>query len=206
MNPEERDRLAEQFVNKALGRYGAAEPRTGLEGRVLARLSEAHPVANTGRQGWATQWFTQWLGWRWAAAATAVIMVAVGIHWLRPTTYVTAPNTSASSVFPVVKTPVPEPTIPVASAAKKPPKALPQRTQGTRRNAATIARNATHSSPRLAQFPAPAPLSEQERLLLSYLRQTPKEEVVAVVKQNEQFEQQLREAEQSRADNDTEEK
>jgi hypothetical protein len=44
MTPEERERLAEQWMDEALQRGAKAEPRPGLEARVLARLEEAAPA------------------------------------------------------------------------------------------------------------------------------------------------------------------
>ncbi len=181
MNREERDRLAEQFLDKALARYGDVEPRPGLEGRILARVQESHAVANTGRQGWASRWF----GWRGAVvAATAVVAIAIGIHWLRPAQN-PVPNTTASSASRVVEVPLPAAPKTAATPAKASPRA-PRRARNTQRKTAV-----ERDEPRLAKFPAAAPLSEQERLLISYLQRTPRDEIMTVVKENEQFQQEF---------------
>ena len=38
MEPENQERLVEQWLDIGLKRYGEAEPRPGLEGRILAGL------------------------------------------------------------------------------------------------------------------------------------------------------------------------
>src|SRR5260370_40280748 len=49
MNPEETKNSAEQWLDEALARYSAAEPRVGLETRMLANL-QAH--AAQGQRRW----------------------------------------------------------------------------------------------------------------------------------------------------------
>jgi len=43
------------------------------------------------------------------------------------------------------------------------------------------------ATPKQPQFPTPAPLSEQERLLLAYVRNTPAQEIQTVIAQREAF-------------------
>ncbi len=193
MNREERDRLAEQFLDKALARYGDVEPRPGLEARILAKLQDADSASAR-----------PWHGWRWAAVAAAVVVIAIGVHFLR-TTQKAGPSNSASSVAPVVKAPTPKATTDVAKATG----ISPQRTRGTQRARNPQAARSTRTraegdgnAPRLAQFPAPGPLSQQEHLLISYLQRTPREEIITVVNENETFNKELqrrvREAEEMR--------
>jgi len=59
------ERFVDELLDSALAQYAQAEPRPGLEGRLLARLrSEPDPAA---------------FGWRWLpmAAAAAVVFAAV---------------------------------------------------------------------------------------------------------------------------------
>lgn len=71
MENNERDRRLDQWLDEALSEYGAAEPRFGLEQRVLNRLrcEEQHS--------------RKWNFWRWMpafAAIAAVVVVAVAVR------------------------------------------------------------------------------------------------------------------------------
>lgn len=75
MENNERDRKLDQWLDEALSQYSAAEPRLGLEQRVLASV-RAEERAQTGRRSW----------WRWmpafaAIAAVLIVMVAVRPYW-----------------------------------------------------------------------------------------------------------------------------
>src|SRR5713101_2010446 len=75
MNPEETKNSAEQWLDEALARYSAAEPRVGLETRMLANL-QAH----------ATQGQRRWI---FALAGVAVAMLAIVVItnvWTKRTT------------------------------------------------------------------------------------------------------------------------
>jgi hypothetical protein len=43
------------------------------------------------------------------------------------------------------------------------------------------------AAPKLAQFPSPAPLNEQERLMLAYVRNTPQREIENVIAEKQAF-------------------
>jgi hypothetical protein len=75
MENNERDRKLDQWLDEALSQYSAAEPRLGLEQRVLANV-RAEEQARAGRRTW----------WRWmpafaTIAAVLVVMVAVKPYW-----------------------------------------------------------------------------------------------------------------------------
>jgi hypothetical protein len=75
MENNERDRKLDQWLDEALSQYSAAEPRLGLEQRILAGV-HAEERAQTGRKNW----------WRWmpafaAIAAVLIVMVAVRPYW-----------------------------------------------------------------------------------------------------------------------------
>src|SRR5512147_231607 len=72
MENNERDRKLDQWLDEALSQYSAAEPRLGLEQRVLNRL-RAEEQARAKR----------WNLWRWMPALTAVaaaVVVAVAVR------------------------------------------------------------------------------------------------------------------------------
>jgi hypothetical protein len=153
----------DDMLDSLLANYSSVEPRPGLETRILANLRDAEE--NKASQGW---WNFKWL---WAGAVAAVIIIATvlisGRHQIAPPTNIAVKNTQ----------PAPQPEIqPHAPAVRnetvriRPRKSLaPTRPQNT----------ALALNERPAVFPTPTPLSEQEKLLLSYLAGTPREEVIA---------------------------
>jgi len=75
MNPEETKNSAEQWLDEALARYSAAEPRVELETRILANL-QAHAAQGQRR-------------WIFALAGVAVAMLAIVVItnvWTKRTT------------------------------------------------------------------------------------------------------------------------
>ena len=116
-------------------------------------------------QGW---WDFKWI---WAGMVTAAIIVAMlligGRHRVEPPTHVivkTNPAVPKPEIHPQT------PTVRNETVRIRPRKSVAP----TRPQNAALALNE-----RPAVFPTPTPLSEQEKLLLSYLAGTPREEVIA---------------------------
>ena len=141
----------DDMLDSLLANYSSAEPRPGLETRILANLREAEKKAS---QGW---WNFKWL---WAGAvAAAIIMAAVlinGRHRVEPPTHVIV-KTSPAAPQPEIQPHAP--AVRNETARIRPRKSLAP----TRPQNAALALNE-----RPAVFPTPTPLSEQEKLLLSY--------------------------------------
>ena len=162
MADQEKDRRMDDVLDSLLANYSSAEPRPGMETRILANLREAEKKAP---QGW---WNFKWI---WAGVvAAAIVMAAVlinGRHRVAPPT----------KVIVKVSTPAPQPEIQPHAPA------TPNETAKTHRRKPPAARQPQNAalalSERPAVFPTPTPLSEQEKLLLSYLAGTPREEVIA---------------------------
>ena len=165
MADQEKDKQMQidDMLDSLLANYSSAEPRPGLETRILANLRDEAEKQTA--QGW---WNFKWL---WAGMVAAAIIVAAvlisGRHRVAPPTNV------------VVKTsqPAPQPEIqPHAPIARKETARVHRRKPSApkRQQNATLA-----LSQRPAVFPTPTPLSEQEKLLLSYVAGTPREEVIA---------------------------
>ena len=165
MSDQEKDKQMQidDMLDSLLANYSSAEPRPGLETRILANLREQ--AEKDSSRGWSN------FKWLWAGAVAAIIIVAAlligGRHRVAPPTHVIVKTSPA----------IPQPEIqPHAPAVRnetvriRPRKSL----ASTRPQSAALALNE-----RPAVFPTPTPLSEQEKLLLSYLAGTPREEVVA---------------------------
>jgi hypothetical protein len=166
MADQEKDKQMQidDMLDSLLANYSSAEPRVGLETRILANLREAEEKKAS--QGW---WNFKWL---WAGMVTAAFIVAAvlnsGRNRVEPTTHV------------IVKTnqPAPQPEIqPHAPIARQETARVHRRKSST---VPTAQRNAALAlNERPAVFPTPTPLSEQEKLVLSYFAGTPREQVIA---------------------------
>ena len=165
MGDQEKDKQMQidDMLDSLLANYSAAEPRPGLETRILANLRE-RPEKQTA-QGW---WNFKWL---WAGMVAAAIIVAAVLIGGR--------RRIESSTNLTVKTTQPATQSGIQSHAPIAPK---ETVQIYRRKAVATKQpqNAALAlNKRPAIFPTPTPLSEQERLLLSYYSHTPREEVMA---------------------------
>jgi len=164
-------------LDAALAKYAAVEPRPGIEERILANLRAEREHAK--EPSW----------WRWpvVAALAAVFVVSVSLAWRSslPSAEITArrpatpfyrdqqdgermgANNVGSSAHPA------------APAAAGPGR------HGVRQFHPIIA-----SGPRLDQFPSPQPLSQEEQLLVRYVRSFP-QEAVMIAKEQAEFEKQM---------------
>lgn len=162
MTDNDEKKFVDELLEAGLARYSAAEPRPGLENRLLAGL-RAEPQPSL------------WLDWRWAGAlaAAAVAVVVLSVFYLRQPVPEPQPPAVAETVAPQ---PVPTAT-PSAT-----PSQLPQIARATtRRPVQTVQppRVVSLRLPRRATFPSRTPLSEQELLLLRYVQTTPGDQLVA---------------------------
>jgi hypothetical protein len=166
-------------LDAALAKYAAAEPRTGLEARVLANLRAE------GASGAARAW------WRWPAivllAAAVVIIVGLALVRKSPKPDVTAHHVSAADGGQQVR--------PQAGAQDGPRRATDARNPtvvvapATRRKAGhriDRPQDIVAAMPKLDQFPSPQPLSEQERILANYVAQYPEKAVLVARAQTDQ--------------------
>lgn len=158
---DELDRL----LDAALKQYATAQPREGLEGRILARM-RSEP-AERASHAW----------WRWLTAAAVVGALAVIISMaLRP----------QARPQPMVAQ-HPSVTLPAAKlAANSQPRKAVQRPR--RRLHAVAEIQVPKAVPKLDQFPSPQPLSEQEKLLASYVAVYPKQAALLAKLRTEELE------------------
>jgi hypothetical protein len=159
---EDRDRFVDELLDSALAHHRDAEPRAGLEGRILAHVRAAASERDTGRKVWKL-----WV----AAAATAAVVVFVAIHVARPPH---SPSIQTPQAGNTVSAPAPKETLTAISGAvpktaPSPRLVEPKRT--AQRESKPPRRVETHQWP--SQFPTPAPLSDEQKALVQYVRQTP---------------------------------
>ena len=164
MADHEKERQMDKMLDSLLASYSSAEPRPGMETRILANLRDA-----AGREVPLQWWNFKWL---WAATVTAIIIVAAiliaGRQYVVPPSNVVIRNTRPVSPRPEIQTGVPATHETAAKLQRQKP------------SAPGLLKNTTLALDRRpAVFPTPTPLSEQERLLLRYLAGTPREEVIA---------------------------
>ena len=152
MRTEDNDQSAERWLDDALKQYGEAEPRRGLENRVLANL-QAERERLTLRPWW----------WRPSAAAVTIAVLMGGALLLKRKPDVTAVTISNPPPVTAGKS---EPERPIASRVGSHSPIKGRVRPEPNRNVAQ-----PFSVPRLEQFPAPAPLSKQEEMLARYVRE-----------------------------------
>jgi len=174
MADQEKDKQIDEMLDSLLANYSSAEPRPGLETRILANLILANPRDAESRKASRGWWNFKWV---WAGAALAAVIVGavlIGVkrHAAPPRTVVQ--TTQPAVQQPVVNQQVVESSVPPAFGATPAAHHRHRTLAPVRRQNSTLALNQ-----RPAVFPTPTPLSEQELLLLQYYSRTPREEVIA---------------------------
>jgi hypothetical protein len=155
MEPEKNQ--LDQWLDQALNDYGRAEPRLGLETRILARLATEK-----------TRLTRQTL-WPWAFANLARALAVVVAIWAWMSTQKSPmPSTHVANNNPALQK---EPAVRAKSDLQVPTPPIGKR--GVRRQVAKAPPLA--KSPRLSQFPSVRELSTQEQLLARYAREFPQQ-------------------------------
>jgi hypothetical protein len=162
----------DRILDAALAKYAAAEPREGLEVRVLATLrAERARLPNR-------------TSWRWSvmAALAAVVVVALALALRSDKRFHPVVATHPSSAKPAPKE-VPQIVSSGRRKEVRPQKRSTRRGTSVRRSQPEIVIAANPgspklsspklSSPKLDQFPSAQPLSDQETILANYVAQYP---------------------------------
>jgi hypothetical protein len=159
------DHEADRVLDVALAKYAAVEPHAGLEARILANL-RAEQTRTPDRAWWH---------WSLPAAVIAVLVVALSLAWR-----------SGKPTHPVDATVQPSPQrsgtrllsnrggSQVRGNHVLPHKHEAQTTAVRRSRSEDVAA----AAPKLDQFPSPRPLSEQEKMLRSYVAENPERAVL----------------------------
>ena len=152
MTTNDKTQVVDRWLDEALRQYAQIARCEGLENRVLANLR--------------TRRDTSAYDWRWMPVFVGVIVIAsLAIFWPKQPSQ---PVTKTAEVLP----PPLQATKPVSQIVPK----IPSNPQ--RHFAVEPAQASTNlAAPKLDQFPSPRPLSQQEELLLAYVRQVPREDL-----------------------------
>jgi hypothetical protein len=166
MRSDERDQI-DSILEQALSNYSNQEPRPGLEDRVVQHVFSAG----------ARPWFV-FPVWAFAAAAAALLLILAPIAWIyhHPT-----PATSQPAARAELKKPAPNP---LSVDLATPPIARRERKRSRDREGADnrsdralhggVQENVT-KFPKQQEFPAPSPLTDEERALLALAARAPDE-------------------------------
>lgn len=166
MELRDRDQF-DDLLDGALKQYSNVEPRAGLEGRVLANLAAQNRFVSHRR------WVPVFAITAGICAVSLIVGVVATHHH---------PGRPIESVSRLAVVAGPNSTDPTreTSIREKP------RAKSVRRRIEVSAETATvKASPRLSQFPSQRPLSEQEELLVRYVRESPEEAVIVARAQAE---------------------
>ncbi len=149
------DHNLDRLLDAALTKYSSAEPRAGLEDRVLANLRVEQTCVP------ARTW------WRWGLAAlAAIVVVAIALAFrsekhLKPQVVQQAPAPGQAPYSPETQIARRDATAPSTRPVRP-------RTSGRR-----VAGAGATPVPKLDQFPSPQPLSEEEKIFGGYIEQDP---------------------------------
>lgn len=178
--------FVDELLDAGLAQYRGVEPRPGLENRILAQLH-------------AEQKASPWLAWAWRMGAgllAAGIILALVLQARRQRPHVPVSVTESSRPAPAVASEHGRDARATARQSSGPrhntgsadlalgsadlahplvgPNGPPGRAGRASFETASGRRAARpYRGPRRDVFPSPAPLSEEEKLLLSYVRQLP---------------------------------
>lgn len=156
-NRDSRNADLDRILDTALAKYAAVEPRAGLEGRILANLRAERSQVRS----------RSWWKWGLAAAVAAMFVIALALA-LRPGK--SSKPTIASHANLTVQ-PAHKPEEPSMSRDRIAVKDMPKPVHRLRIH--SYSQTTTALVPKLDQFPSPRPLTEQEKMALEYVRNSP---------------------------------
>jgi len=161
MHDDKRDQFVDELLEASLKQYRGEEPRLGLEMRILAGIRAREDVARRRRLVWALA--------ACAGILAAIVLVLHSTH---------APNrrpaTSAAGTHPA----------PLQAATTATPGSADSRIRSPRlvqgpKEKPRSPKPGVRATKRPEQFPTPMPLTEQEKLLLTYVANTTKPDLLA---------------------------
>jgi hypothetical protein len=173
-----RDEL-DRVLDAALAKYAAAQPRQGLEERVLANL----------RADRAKVPYRAWWHWSVMALTAAIVIVAITFAWRSGE----RPHPLVADHL-LIRTPSVEQPGPRVAAKTGANNVHPEAPSPATRRATHRARRevAAAANPKLDQFPSRQPLSEQELALARYVSEFP-QEATLIARAQEEYEKEIQE-------------
>jgi hypothetical protein len=160
-------------INAALAKYVAAEPRAGLEDRILANLRAERQHSSVR------------IGWRWLAAGVAAVVIVAALSLWKSAK--PAPDSATHQPAMTQQADKQTGTRIVANHASAP---VSPAESTTRKRPGALSAPPRQAGPRLDHFPSPRPLTEEEKLLVRYVQDFPREAVV-IAKEQAEFEQKM---------------
>jgi len=185
------DENSDRDLDAALATYATIEPRAGLEQRVLANLrGERQRLAARGWRRWPAL----------VALAVAVLIAVVSASWRITSKAFNAATASGSASREGVANDS-RPGVAARSNVGKPALesgSLHERAQSTGHAKGAVANHlgahespqtetAAEAAPKLERFPAPEPLSEQEKLLVRFVEDNPQDAALVAEARAEQL-------------------
>jgi hypothetical protein len=158
MHDNKPDQFVDELLEASLKQYRAEEPRAGLEMRVLAGVRSRQGAVRRRRLVWAL-----------AACAGTLAAIVLALHSAR------APRRE-----PVISSSAPRQTAKTAASPGSADSRLwsPRLVQGPKEKPRTP-KPGVRATKRPEQFPSPLPLTDQEKLLLTYFANTTKPDLLA---------------------------
>lgn len=183
-NNKKREQELDELLDGALSRYTNAQPRAGLGDRILANLRQQ--PERTESSWWSWNWNSMTVG---GAAVAVVVLVALALSFStrQHSESQVAPSVTAN-IHSTPRRTSPEPAHKLDAVAARPRISEAKRLLA-KSNAASSREQEVTAVPHQAVFPSPAPPSEQERMMLTYVKQTPLDVLVAVSEEQQQHEQ-----------------
>lgn len=160
MEDKNQDHFVDDLLDAGLARYSNVTPRPGLEGRILANARAAQERSS---------WFV-WAVMLGTGAVAALIVVGVFNLAHRRAKVIQPPAAATGKAAPL--------TVASIASVESAGGARPSRRVSGERIPLTL-RYTMRPETRLNVFPSPQPLTEQEKLLVQYVRQTPAEALAA---------------------------
>ena len=130
----EKDKQMDEVLDSLLANYSSAEPRLGLETRILANLVLENPRDAEGREASRGWWSFKWV-WAGAALAATIIVGAVlmsGRHHVAPPSNTVVQTGQPAVQQPVIQEPViQQPVVQEPTMQSSVPPAVGQRRQSS---------------------------------------------------------------------------
>jgi hypothetical protein len=195
MSVDDKDRYGiedevEKWLDDGIAQFAKAEPRVGLERRVLARVAEARQVAQEG-DGRRLRWGGV-LAFGTAAALLPLAFVLLGRIDRR-----TIPQAPFAKVEAPRQTSDPDASrmgqVTASSKVPSPKLGSPKLASGELNRGERGIGEQDNPAPKLGQFPSASPLSDQERMLAQYVNHFPEKAALMARAQTELGKQDERE-------------